>query len=177
MVAIMNNDFFEKSKKFYNDGDLTNALDYYEKALSYIDTTREKSAYIQFLNKILDYCKEKELIEEQAIVLRSLGRTYSIFKNYVESLNYHRESLKIQRKLGRKNDVAEGLVYLAEDLEVSGNYEECINSFKNASEIFHELGKLRKCKEIEKEISRLNEFSKEMFEDEYLRSKFHVDKY
>lgn len=177
MVAIMNNDFFEKSKKFYNDGDLTNALDYYEKALSYIDTTREKSAYIQFLIKILDYCKENELIEEQAVVLRSLGRTHSIFKNYVESLNYHRESLKIQRKLGRKKDVAEGLLYLAEDLEVSGNFEECTKAFESASEIFHELGKLRQCKDIKKEISRLKEFSKQMVEDEYFLNKFNIDKY
>lgn len=177
MVAIMNNEFFEKSKKFYEDGDLSNALDYYEKALSYIDTTKEKSSYIQFLEKILHHCKENELIEEEAIALRSLGRTHSIFKNYVESLNYHRESLKLQRKLGRKRDVAEGLLYLAEDLEVSGNYEECINAFKTASEIFRELGKLRICKDIEKEVFRLNEFSKEIFEDEYLMSKFHVDKY
>ncbi len=177
MVAIMDNEFFEKSKKFYEDGELSNALDYYEKALSYIDSSKEKSSYIQFLEMILNHCKENELVEEQAIVLRSLGRTYSIFKNYVESLNYHRESLIIQRKLGRKNDVAEGLLYLAEDLEVSGNYEECIKEFKNASEIFRELGKLRKCKEIEKEVSRLNEFSKQIFEDEYLMSKYHVDKY
>ncbi len=177
MVAIMNNEFFEKSKEFYEDGDLSSALDYYEKALSYIDSSKEKSAYIQYLNLILNHCKENQLIEEQAIVLRSLGRTHSIFKNYVESLNYHRESLKLQRKLGRKNDVAEGLLYLAEDLEISGNYEECINAFKSASEIFRELGKLRKCKEIEKEITRLNDFSKDMFEDEFLRSKFHIDKY
>ncbi len=177
MVAIMNNDFFEKSKKFYNDGDLTNALDYYEKALSYIDTTREKSAYIQFLTKILDYCKENELIEEQAVVLRSLGRTHTIFKNYVDSLKYHQESLKIQRKLGRKKDVAEGLLYLAEDLEVSGNFEECVKSFESASEIFHELGKLRQCKDIKKEISRLKEFSKQMVEDEYFLNKFNIDKY
>lgn len=177
MVAIMNNEFFEKSKRFYENGDLSNALNYYEKALSYIDTSKEKSAYIQFLEKILNHCEENELIEEQAIVLRSLGRTHSIFKNYVESLNYHRESLKIQRKLGRKNDVAEGLLYLAEDLEVSGNYEECVNAFKSASEIFRDLGKLRKCKEIEREVTRLNEFSKEIFEDEYLMSKFRIDKY
>ncbi|MFX1339494.1 MAG: hypothetical protein ACFFDK_12850 [Promethearchaeota archaeon] len=177
MVAIMNNEFFEKSKKFYENGDLSNALDFYEKALSYIDSSKEKSAYIQYLNSILNHCKENQLIEEQAIVLRSLGRTHSIFKNYVESLNYHRESLKIQRMLGKKSDVAEGLLYLAEDLEVSGNYEECINVFKNASEVFRELGKLRKCKEIEKEISRLNDFSKDIFEDEYLRNKFHIDKY
>ena len=177
MVAIMTNEFFEKSKEFYEDGDLSSALEYYEKALSYIDSSKEKSAYIQYLNLILTHCKENQLIEEQAIVLRSLGRTHSIFKNYVESLNYHRESLKLQRKLGRKNDVAEGLLYLAEDLEISGNYEECINAFKSASEFFRELGKLRKCKEIEKEITRLNDISQAIFEDEYLRSKFNIDKY
>ena len=177
MVAIMNNEFFEKSKKFFDNGDLPNALDYYEKAISYIDSQKEKSRYLQYLDKLLDYCKKNDLVEEQAIVLRSLGRTHSYFKNYVESLNYHRESLKIQRKLGKKKEVAEGLVYLAEDLEVSSNYDECIKTYKNAGQLFHELGKLKKAKEIMKEISRLQQFSKEMVEDEYLLNKFHVDDY
>ncbi|GAH08704.1 unnamed protein product, partial [marine sediment metagenome] len=61
MVAIMNNGFFEKSKKFYENGDLSNALDYYEKALSYIDLSKGKSVYIQFLEMILNHCKENKL--------------------------------------------------------------------------------------------------------------------
>jgi len=150
-------DFFEKSKKIFDTGDVGNTLDEYEKALIHIDPsskTRNKSDYIRFLEKILNHCKENQLLEEEAIVLRSLGRTYSIFKQHVESLKYLEQSLKIQRQLGKKREVAEGLVFLAEDLEVSGNYEECIKVFKSASEIFRELGKLRKCKEIEKEVSR-----------------------
>lgn len=177
MVAIMTNKFFEKSKNFFENGDLTNTLDYYEKAISYIDSKKDKSSYFQFLKQILNHCRENELIEEEAIVLRSLGRTYSIFKHYVESLNYHRESLEIQKKLGRKKELAEGLLFLAEDLEVCGNFDECVEAFQSAAEVFQELGKLKKVKEIKKEISRLEEFSKEMVEDEYIMQKFHVDKY
>jgi tetratricopeptide (TPR) repeat protein len=175
MVATINNEFFEKSKQFFEHADLTNALDYYEKALSFIDNTKEKSNYIRFLNQILEYCKNHQLIEEQAFVLRSLGRTYSIFKNYVESLKYHQESLKIQRKLGKKRDVAEGLLYLAEDLEISGNYDECINTFQTALNIYNELGKLTECKKIKKELNRLKEFSKDIYEAEYIMNKFHLD--
>ncbi len=177
MVAIMNNEFFEKSKNFFENGDLTNTLDYYEKAISYIDSKKDKSSYFQFLKQILNHCRENELIEEEAIVLRSLGRTYSVFKHYVESLNYHRESLEIQKKLGRKKELAEGLLFLAEDLEVCGNFDECVEVFQSAAEVFQELGKLKKVKEIKKEISRLEEFSKEMVDDEYIMQKFHVDKY
>ncbi len=176
MVAIMSNNFFEQSKTFFEDGDIKNTLESYEKAISYIDQ-KDKSIYLQFLNQILSYCREKNLKEEEAIVLRSLGRTHSIFKQYVESLKYHEESLKIQRKLGKKMDVAEGLLYLAEDLEVSGNYENCIKAFEDAEEIFRELGKLRKVKEIKKELQRLSDFSKQMVEDEYYLKEFNIDKY
>lgn len=176
MVAIMNNNFFEQSKLFFENGDIKNTLEAYEKSISYIDQ-RDKSSYLQFLNQILRYCREKNLKEEEAVVLRSLGRTHSIFKQYVESLKYHEESLKIQRQLGKKIDVAEGLLYLAEDLEVSGNYENCIKVFEDAEELFRELGKLRKTKEIQKELSRLSDFSKQMVEDEYYLKEFNIDKY
>ncbi len=177
MVAIMNNEFFEKSKTFFDNRELDNSLDYYEKALSYIDIQKDKFNYIRFLKEILKYCKKNDLLEQEALALRALGRTYSIFKQYVESLNYHRESLGIQRKLGRKKELAEGLLFLAEDLEICGNYDECVESFLGAEEIFNEMGELIKVKEIKKEISRLKEFSKEMVEDEYILQKFHVDKY
>ena len=176
MVAIMNNNFFEQSKLFFENGDIKNTLETYEKAISYIDQ-KDKSSYLQFLNQILRYCREKNLKEEEAVVLRSLGRTHSIFKQYVESLRYHEDSLKIQRQLGKKIDVAEGLLYLAEDLEVSGNYKNCIKVFEDAEELFRELGKILKAKEIQNELSRLREFSKQMVEDEYYLKEFNIDKY
>lgn len=176
MVTIINNEFFEKSKIFFESGDIGNTLESYEKAISYIDP-KEKSSYIQFLNQILKHCKEKQLEEEEAITLRSLGRTHSIFKQYVESLRYHEESLRIQRKLGNKIEVAEGLLFLAEDLEVSGNYEHCVKAFEDSTEIFHELGKLGKAKEIQKEVDRIKSFSKQMVEEEAIMRKFHVDNF
>ncbi|MFX1274828.1 MAG: tetratricopeptide repeat protein [Promethearchaeota archaeon] len=179
MVAIMEN-FFEKSKQYFDTGDIDNTLESYEKMLLYIDPQKDKSAlkdYIAFLEKLLEHCKQKDMKEQGAIVLRTIGRTYSIFKQHVKSLEYHKRSLKIQRKLGNKYELAEGLVYLAEDLEVSGDYAECINMFSEAAKIYHELGKLRKEKEIRKELKRLEKFSEEMVEDEYILNKFHIDKF
>ncbi|MHA2393532.1 MAG: tetratricopeptide repeat protein [Promethearchaeota archaeon] len=180
MVAIMNhNELFEKSKEFFEDRDILNTLDHYEKAMERIDRTKlkKKSDYIQFLQSILNYCRENNLPEQEALVLRALGRTYSLFKQHAEAMKFHYQSLKIQKKLGKRVETAEGLVFLAEDLEVSGNYDESVKIFKEASEMFQELGKLRNVKEIKKEIDRLNEFSKEMVEDEYFLNKFHVDNY
>jgi len=173
-------DFFEKSKKIFDTGDVGNTLDEYDKALIHIDPSSKeikKSDYIKFLEKILEHCKENQLLEEEAIVLRSLGRTHSIFKHHVESLKYHEQSLAIQRKLGNKKEVAEGLVFLAEDLEISGNYKRCIEMFTEAADIYHELGKLRREKEIKKELTRLKAFSEEMAEDEYILKKFGIDNY
>ncbi|MFX1306128.1 MAG: tetratricopeptide repeat protein [Promethearchaeota archaeon] len=179
VASIDHTELFEKSKKLFESGDILNTLDNFEKAMERIDRTqiKNKLEYIQFLESILNHCRENNLPEEEALVLRALGRTYSIFKQYPESMKYHYQSLKIQKRLGKKLDTAEGLVYLAEDMEVSGNFDKTIETFKEALELFQELGKLRKVKEINKEIARIKEFSKEMVEDEYYMNKFHIDKY
>ena len=176
MVTTDKNEFFEKSKIFFESNDVSNSLESYEKAISYINR-KDKASYIQFLNKIIDRCRTNNLKEEEAIALRHLGRTYSVFKLYVESLKYHEQALKIQRKLGNQLDVAEGLLFLAEDLEVSGNYDGALSAYKDAAEIFRELGKLKQAKDVQKQIKRLELFTKEMVEDEYLLNRFHVDKY
>ncbi|MHA2037767.1 MAG: tetratricopeptide repeat protein [Promethearchaeota archaeon] len=179
VASIEHEELFERSKKFFQDKDIDNTLDHYEKAMERIDRTKlkNKSDYLQFLQTILQYCQENNLPEQEALVLRALGRTYSLFKQHAESMKYHYQSLKIQKKLGKKVETAEGLVFLAEDLEVSGNYDKSIETFEEASEIFQDLGKLRNVKDITKEITRLKEFSKEMVEEEYTLHKFHVDKY
>jgi len=180
MVASIDHvELFEKSKKFFEDGDIIKTLENYEKAMERIDRSqiKNKPEYIQFLESILNHCRENNLPEEEALVLRALGRTYSLFKQYTESMKYHYQSLKIQKKLGKKLETAEGLVFFAEDLEVSGNFDKSVEVFQEASEVFQDLGKLIKIKEIEREIKRLKEFSKEMVEDEYILHKFNVDKY
>jgi tetratricopeptide (TPR) repeat protein len=180
MVASIDHvELFEKSKKLFEDGDVKNTLENYEKAMERIDRSqiKNKQEYLQFLESILNHCKEHNLSEEEALVLRALGRTYSLFKQYPESMKYHYQSLKIQKKLGKKLETAEGLVFFAEDLEVSGNFDKCVEVFHEALEVYQDLGKLRKVKEIKKEITRLEEFSKEMVTDEYLLNKFNVDKY
>ncbi|MFX0081943.1 MAG: tetratricopeptide repeat protein [Candidatus Hodarchaeota archaeon] len=179
VASIEHQELFERSKKFFEEKDIENTLDHYERALERIDRTKlkNKTEYIQFLDSILKFCRENNLPEQEALVLRALGRTYSVFRQYAESMKCHYQSLKIQKRLGKKVETAEGLVFLAEDLEVSGDYDKSVKTFQEASEIFKDLGKLRKVKDITKEINRLKEFSKEMVEDEYYLNKFHVDKY
>ncbi len=179
VASIDHTELFEKSKQFFEQRDIQNTLEQYEKALEYLDRTKikNKTEYIQFLQSILVHCRENNLPEQEALALRALGRTYSIFKQHAESMKCHYQSLKIQKKLGKKVETAEGLIFLAEDLEVSGNFDISVKTFEEASEVFQDLGKLRKVKEIKKEIDRLREFSKEMVEDEYYLKQFHVDKY
>jgi tetratricopeptide (TPR) repeat protein len=177
MVATMDN--FEKSKEFFDSGDILNTLESFNKVIENIDRsqTKRKSELIQFLENLLNYCQVNNLNSEEAMVLRALGRTHAKFKEHALGLKYSYQALKIQKKLGKKIDVAEGLIFLAEDLQVSGNYDKCIESFNEAAQIYHELGKLRKEKDIKKKISELKEFSKEIVEDEYFLQKFNIDKY
>ncbi|MBD3254149.1 MAG: hypothetical protein GF383_03610 [Candidatus Lokiarchaeota archaeon] len=178
MVATINEkNLFKRSRKLFEKGDINNSLDYFEKAISHIDKSEKRSDYLEFLQNILEYTRKNNLPEEESLVLRTLAKTYSAFNKSSESLKYHEQSLKIQRTLGKKLGLAEGLVFLAEDLEVTGEYEKCIKVYEEASDLFHNLGKLRKTKDIKKELKRLKEFSREIFEDEYIMSKFHVDKY
>ncbi|MFX0009299.1 MAG: tetratricopeptide repeat protein [Candidatus Hermodarchaeota archaeon] len=177
MVATVEN--FKKSKEFFKSGEITSALESLDKVLEHFDQAKElnKNEMIQYLNDLLQHCRDNNLQNEEAMVLRTLGRIHSKFRNHVEGLKYSYQALKIQKKIGKKLDIAESLVFLAEDLEVSGNYEECIKNFTEASQIFHELGKLSKEKEVLKEIKRLKTFSKEIVEDEYFLNKFHIDEY
>ena len=177
MVATVDN--FERSKELFESGDITSTIESYEKAIEHIDRSKpkQKDEFIQFLNRLLKYCQENNLLSEEAMVLRAIGRTYSKFREHAEGLKYSYQALKIQKKLGKKLDIAQSLEFLAEDLEVPGRYDDCIKHFTEAAEIYHELGKLRKEKEIRKEISRLKQFSKEILEDEYILHKFNIDKY
>ena len=177
MVATVGN--FKKSKEFFKNGDVLNALETFDKVLEHFDQAKElnKTELLQFLNDILQHCRDNNLKIEEATVLRTLGRVHSKLRNHVEGLKYSYQALKIQKKIGKKLDIAESLVFLAEDLEVSGNYDECVQTFTEAAEIFREMGKLSKEKEVLKEISRLKAFSEEILEDEYIMNKFHVDNY
>ncbi len=177
MVATIDN--FEKSKEFFESGDILNALGSFTKALDHSDTSKDaiKKKLILFLENLLQYSKDNNLRDEEAMVLRTLGRTHSKFRNHVEGLKYSYQALKIQKKIGRKLDIAESLVFLAEDLEISGNSDECIKSFSEAAEIFHELGKLDKEVEIKDEIRRLEVFSEQIVKDEFNLKKFNIDNY
>ena len=177
MVTTVEN--FKKSKEFFKNGDVHNALESFDKVLEHFDQAKElnKTEMLLFLDNLLQHCKDNNLPNEEATVLRTLGRLHSKLRNHVEGLKYSYQALKIQKKIGKKLDIAESLVFLAEDLEVSGNYDECIQVFTEAAEMFHEMGKLNKEKDVIKEINRLKAFSKEIVEDEYIMSKFHVDNY
>jgi len=176
MVAIMNNDFFDESKVFFQNGDIANTIEQFGKAISNIDPkqTEMQSEYVSFLKSVLERCRSERLTEEEARVLRMLGRIHSLFNQHYESLNYHRESLKIQRKLGRKADLADGLILLADSLQINGKYDECLDALKTAAEIFHDLGRLKREKEVINQIAHLKEFSKQMVEDEYYVRKFNI---
>jgi len=177
MVATPDN--IQKSKEFFESGDIINTLVSFNEILENYDRTKanNKEELILFLNNILHYCKDNNLLIEEAMVLRTLGRIHTKFKDHVKGLKFSYQAIKIQKKLGKKFDVAEGLVFLAEDLEVSGNYEEVIKSYHEAAEIFHELGELEKEDIVKIEIERLKDFSKQMVDDEYFLNKYQVDKY
>ncbi|MFO8018671.1 MAG: tetratricopeptide repeat protein [Promethearchaeia archaeon] len=172
MVATIQNPYFKKSKTAFENGDLSNSLNFFEKSISEIDKSEDPSKYINFLKELLQYCEGHNLVEVQAVVLRFLGRVKLQFGKYVDSLDFHRKSLKIQRKLGKKLEIANQLLFLGEDLELLERYEESIKSLKSAAEIFKELGKHKKTEEIQNEIERIKDFSKKMLEDEYLLNKF-----
>ena len=177
MVVATQKNLFRELKKSLEEGKISSLMMKYAKIIPDITKSDDKKQYFNFLSSVLDYCKENKLLEEEALTLRMFGRTYSVFEDYVKSLKFHEKSLKIQRRLGRKLELAEGLVSLGEDLQVSGYYEKCIEAFTGAEQMYQDLGKLRKAKELKKELSRLKEFSRQMVEDEYFLNKFHLDEF
>ncbi len=177
VVTMGNEDLFNRSKEIFKSGDIESTLETYEKALSNIDHKSDSNKYFLFLKDLLKYCKENNLQEEEAVALRAMGRTYSTFKQYVDSLKYHWLSLKIQRKLGKKKEVAEGLIFIAEDLEVRGDYDESIESYNEAMKIYEELGKTEEVQAIKKKIKRLDEFASSSLEEDFMLNKFNIRDY
>ena len=57
VASIDHTELFEKSKKLFEDGDILNTLQNYEKALERIDRSqiKNKQEYIQFLESILNH--------------------------------------------------------------------------------------------------------------------------
>jgi len=174
LVAIYD-EILKKCQLYFKNDGVAPSLEYYEKALTTIDNSENQAKYISFLKELLEYCRKNHDFENEAVVLRALGRTHSVFKHHYESLNYHREALKIQRKLGRKLEIAESLELIAESLEFNEKYDECIKTYKNAADMFHELGKLRKERDLRKEISRIEAFSRDIIQDEYYLKKFRLN--
>ncbi len=177
MVAILNNDFLERSKKLYKEGNFQDALQTFEKAISHVDRSKDKSEYLSYLENLLKFCKDNNALEDEALVLRAMARIYSAFRMHADAMRLHWQALKLQKRLGKQSVVADGLVFLAEDLQISGNYGESIKAYEDASDIYKSLGKLRLVKELKKKIIEIKEFSKELIEDEYYLQKFGVDKY
>ena len=74
MVASIDHiELFERSKKLFEDGDILNTLENYKKAMERIDRSQIKNSrdYILFLESILNHCRENNLPEEEALVLRA----------------------------------------------------------------------------------------------------------
>ena len=59
-------------------------------------------------------------------------------------------------------------------MEISGNQKESIRAYQSAAELYYDLGKLRKVKEIKKYLSQIEYLSKQMIESDYLLSKFNI---
>lgn len=177
MVAIMsNNELFEKSRLCFNEGDVQAAIEHLEALISSMNAgeIKENDDHVQYLNDLLKYCRDNQLVELEAKVLRVLGTAYRLLNKLKESENFHHESLKIQRKSGRKADLADGLVLLSDSLQINGKHDECLDALKTAADIYRELGKLRREKELRKHISKLEKFSKDMLDEDYYVRKFHI---
>ena len=65
MVATI--DGFEKSKEFFQIGDIRSTLESYEKAIEHIDRSESgvKTELFNFLEKILQYTRDNELKLEE----------------------------------------------------------------------------------------------------------------
>ena len=174
MVATMKNTYFDKSKTSFQNGDLSNTINFFEKSIPEIDKSENPEKYVNFLKELLRHCLDNNFVEAEATILRLLGRVSLQFEKYVESLKFHRKSLKIQRRLGKKLEIANQLLFLGEDLELLERYEESIKSLESAADLFEGLGKYDKVNEIKDEVRSIKDFSKKMLEDEYLLNKFHV---
>ena len=140
-------------------GDLENALSYFQKSISQLTELGEESLLIEELYELSSVYRSmgkegetteplfkalviSQKIKDQGKVLRTLLRindAYIQIKNYESGLYYAQESLNLAREFNNPSKLAEVYMQLAATYKGGGKYNLSIQYFKEAEKIISDL--------------------------------------
>ncbi len=97
------------------------------------------SEALDYLNRALALTIQRGNEEARASVLRTLGSTYGAMNKSTEGLRYGRDSLEIERRLGRPSGIADSLHTIAQMQDDAGQ-PEALKTYREALELRRKIG-------------------------------------
>jgi tetratricopeptide (TPR) repeat protein len=94
---------------------------------------------LDYLNRALTLAIQRGNEEARASVLRTLGSTYAAMNKSSDGLRYERESLDIERRLGRPAGIADSLHAIAQMQDDAGQ-PEALKTYQEALELRKKIG-------------------------------------
>ncbi len=145
---------------YYNLSDFTQALMYYQQALSYREQIRDSLGMAKTLgnigntyNEISEYAKAldmelrcvkicEKIGAEDVLknVLSSLGDVYKNTREFSKSLEFHGRSLKLEEKMGNKEGIAQSLANIGQVHFLNRNFEVAKSYMEKAMTLAKEIG-------------------------------------
>ncbi len=167
---------YEKSLEFFRKKDISKSLEYFERALKFVQSKRESNRLLTLLSDMLEYSQKEGDKNLEAIVLKNLGKIHAIRKDFAKGLQSYQQAMKIHKELGNELGEAESMEYIASDFAIIGKYDFAIDYYRRALDIYQELGNQEKINKVAWEIKKIEEVGVEIDRNEYLLKKFNINR-
>ena len=160
MVRTDAQEFFETGKKFHEQGNLDDALTYYQKALDGLKNSSDAQMEADVLLEVGNIYVEKEDCENgekyykssleafkaaddhsgEGYALTGIGFIHEKLERYIEARENYFDAVKNFEKTNEQERVATILSFIGGTYEVQGAWEDAIIEYKRSSSIFRKIG-------------------------------------
>ena len=160
MVRTDAQEFFETGKKFHEQGNLDDALTYYQKALDGLKNSNDAKTEADVLLEVGNIYVEKEDCENgekyykssleafkaaddhsgEGYALTGIGFIHEKQERYIEARENYFDAVKNFEKTNEQERVATILSFIGGTYEVQGAWEDAIIEYKRSSSIFRKIG-------------------------------------
>jgi tetratricopeptide (TPR) repeat protein len=155
--------FYENNLELYQDmHDMKGTATCFNKIGQLFFAKGDYQAALNNHMKCMEIAKETDDRETEAIALKNIGMIHTKLGNHVLALRALTASLDIKRKLGDRRGEALSLYYMGQSEADAGNFDKARENFKQAAEIFKNMGLKEDVKKVKRELDELD-----VMEDEY----------
>lgn len=146
---IGKSNYIKRASTLNNLGLLYNSIKDLSSALKYQESCMEAA----------EQSKDKNVL---SIALRNLGRFYTLDNKHVLALRTHQRSLKLQKEIGDKKEIAATYETLAEDMEFNEDFDAAHENYVNARALYEELGLNLETTRMDRAIKKVEDWKADL---------------